>query len=150
MGLCRMLVYLTAGYAVVESPPPQLVVVSLLLLAYLIGLTYIARQEHLGRIGNLWPLGFLGLPIAWGAAAAGHGVGIAAAWLLFAGWVAYSLHFLKRRQPGDVPRAVGSLLAGICLWDALVIASTGNPAVALLAAALFLLTLVLQRYVAPT
>lgn len=150
MGLCRMLVYLTAGYAVVESPPPQLVVVSLLLLAYLIGLTYIARQEHLGRIGNLWPLGFLGLPIAWGAAAAGQGVEIAAAWLLFAGWVAYSLHFLKRRQPGDVPRAVGSLLAGICLWDALVIASTGNPAVALLAAALFLLTLVLQRYVAPT
>ena len=150
MGLCRMLVYLTAGYAVIESPPAGLVVASLLLLAYLIGLTYIARQEHLGRIGNLWPLGFLGLPIAWGAAVAGQGVEIAAAWLLFAGWVAYSLHFLKRRRPGDVPRAVGSLLAGICLWDALVIASTGNAAVALLAAAMFLLTLVLQRYVAPT
>jgi 4-hydroxybenzoate polyprenyltransferase len=75
---------------------------------------------------------------------------VAAAWLLFAAWVAYSLHFLKRRQPGDVPRAVGGLLAGICLWDAVVIASTGQIEAALLASALFLLTLVLQRYVAPT
>jgi hypothetical protein len=49
-----------------------------------------------------------------------------------------------------VPRAVGGLLAGICLWDALVIAAAGQSAVALLASVLFLLTLVLQRYVAPT
>lgn len=150
MGLCRMLVYLTAGYAVVASPPAGLVVVSLLLLGYLIGLTYVARQEHLGRIGNLWPLGFLALPVAWGAVVALGGVVVLAAWLLFVGWVAYSLRFLKRRRPGDVPRAVGGLLAGICLWDAVVIASTGNVAVALLATAAFLLTLVLQRYVAPT
>ena len=150
MGLCRMLVYLTAGYAIVESPPAQLVLVSLLLLGYLIGLTYIARQEHLGRIGNLWPLALLALPIAWGAVEASQSLAVAVACLLFAGWVAYSLHFLKRRRPGDVPRAVGGLLAGICLWDALVIASTGQVAVALLAAALFLVTLVLQRYVAPT
>ena len=97
-----------------------------------------------------WPLAFLALPIAWGAVEAGHSLAVAVAWLLFAGWVAYSLHFLKRRRPGDVPRAVGGLLAGICLWDALVIASTGQAAAALLAAALFLVTLVLQRYVAPT
>jgi len=150
MGMCRMLVYLTAGYAIVESPPAQLVLVSLLLLAYLIGLTYIARQEHLGRIGNLWPLALLALPIAWGAVEASQSLAVAVACLLFAGWVAYSLHFLKRRRPGDVPRAVGGLLAGICLWDAVVIASTGQAAAALLAAALFLVTLVLQRYVAPT
>lgn len=150
MGLCRMLVYLTAGYAVVESPPPQLVVVSLLLLGYLIGLTYIARQEHLGRIGNLWPLGFLALPIAWGAVAAGQGTVVAAVWVSFFAWTVYSLWFLKQRRPGDVPRAVGGLLAGICLWDAVVIASAGQAAVALFASAMFLLTLVLQRYVAPT
>ena len=30
-----------------------------LLLSYLVGLTYIAKQEHLGRVANLWPLVFL-------------------------------------------------------------------------------------------
>jgi 4-hydroxybenzoate polyprenyltransferase len=150
MGFCRALVYLTAGYAIVESPPAALVVASLLLLSYLIGLTYVAKQEHLGRIGNLWPLAFIALPIGWGAVEASQGGAVAAAWLLFVAWTVRSLWFLKRRGPGDVPRAVGSLLAGICLWDALVIAAAGQSAVALLASMLFLLTLVLQRYVAPT
>jgi 4-hydroxybenzoate polyprenyltransferase len=62
----------------------------------------------------------------------------------------YALSFLRRRWPGDVPRAVGSLLAGICLWDAVVIAAAGQPAVALLALMSFLLTLALQRFIAPT
>jgi 4-hydroxybenzoate polyprenyltransferase len=150
MGLCRSLVYLTAGYAIVESPPDALVVAALLLLSYLVGLTYVARQEHLGRIGSLWPLGFLALPVAWGAVAAWQDGAVAAAWVLFVAWTVPSLWFLKRRGPGDVPRAVGGLLAGICLWDALVIAAAGQSAVALLASVLFLLTLVLQRYVAPT
>jgi hypothetical protein len=45
---------------------------------------------------------------------------------------------------------VGYLLAGICLWDALVIAEAGQPAVAAAALAMFALTLLLQRVVAPT
>jgi len=65
-------------------------------------------------------------------------------------WVVYSLAFLRRRRPGDVPRAVGGLLAGICLWDALVLAAAGRTSVAALALALFGLTLLLQRYVSPT
>jgi hypothetical protein len=31
-------------------------------LCYLIGLTYIAKQETLSQMGNLWPLGFLAVP----------------------------------------------------------------------------------------
>jgi 4-hydroxybenzoate polyprenyltransferase len=150
MGLCRMLVYVTAAYAFVVTAPDTVFAMGLLLLCYLIGLTYIAKQEHLGRVANLWPLGFLALPLLWGLRASMHGPIVAGISLLFIGWVLYSLWFLHRRRPGDVPRAVGSLLAGICLWDALVIAAAGQPSVAALAVGLFALTLLLQRFVSPT
>jgi 4-hydroxybenzoate polyprenyltransferase len=150
MGLCRMLVYVTAGYAVATDPPGLVFAMGLLLLCYLIGLTYIAKQEHLGRVSNLWPLAFLALPLLWGMKSSLDGATVGVLWLIFFAWVVHSLWFLRRRRPGDVPRAVGSLLAGICLWDALVIAVAGAPAVAALALGLFALTLVLQRYVAPT
>jgi 4-hydroxybenzoate polyprenyltransferase len=150
MGLCRMLVYVTAAYAIVEDPPRETFLVSLLLLSYLIGLTYVARQEHLGRVANLWPLAFLALPLLWGARASLAGGLVAGLWLLLLAWVLFALSFLKRRRAGDVPRAVGCLLAGICLWDAVVIAAAGQSAAALLALACLFLTLALQRFIAPT
>ena len=150
MGLCRALVYVAAACVVLARPPAAVYLGASLLLSYLIGLTYVARQEHLGRVANLWPLLFLALPLAWGAWAALQGGFVALLWLLLAAWVRYALAFLRRRRPGDVPRAVGYLLAGICLWDALVIADAGQPALAGLALGLFALTLVLQRFVAPT
>lgn len=150
MGLCRMLVYVTAAYAVTTFLPPRVLLAALLLLSYLIGLTYIAKQEHLGRVQNLWPLVFLAMPLAWGLHAARLDGLVALCAILFGGWTLYALNFLRRRRPGDVPRAVGCLLAGICLWDALVIAVAGQPAVASLALGLFALTLTLQRFIAPT
>jgi 4-hydroxybenzoate polyprenyltransferase len=150
MGLCRTLVYVAAAYAVSATPPASVFVLGLLLLSYLVGLTYIARQEHLDRVAHWWPLAFLALPLLWGAQAAASSLPVAVIWLLFAAWVLYALSFVKRRRPGDVPRAVGGLLAGICLWDALAIAATGQPGLAVLAVAAFALTLMMQRFVAPT
>jgi 4-hydroxybenzoate polyprenyltransferase len=150
MGLCRMLVYVVAAYAVIAEPPGRVFLAGLLLLSYLVGLTYIARQEHLDRVANLWPLLLLALPAVWAVRPALAGAAVAVLWMVFVAWVLYSLSFLKRRRPGDVPRAVGGLLAGICLWDALVIAATGSPGLAAVAAAGFLLTLGLQRFVSPT
>ena len=150
MGLCRMLVYVAAAYAVVADPAGPVFVFGLLLLSYLVGLTYVARQEHLGRIASLWPLLVLVLPLLWTAAAAARDALIAALWLALLGWILYALSFLRRRRPGDVPRAVGALLAGICLWDALVVAVVGQPQWVLPLLGGFVLTLVLQRFVAPT
>lgn len=150
MGLCRALVYVAAASVVAARLAAAVWIGALLLLSYLVGLTYIARQEHLGRVANLWPLLFLALPVAWGARVALGGGFVAALWLLFTAWVLYALSFLRRRGPGDVPRAVGYLLAGICLWDALLVAHAGQPAVAAFALALFAATLLLQRVVAPT
>ncbi len=150
MGLCRVLVYATAAYAVAVDPSPRVFAMGFLLLCYLIGLTYIAKQEHLEHVANLWPLAFLAAPLLWGLQASLTDAIVAGIGLLFLLWVLYSLAFLRRRRPGDVPKAVGGLLAGICLWDALVLAAAGHASVAALALVLFGLTLLLQRYVSPT
>jgi 4-hydroxybenzoate polyprenyltransferase len=150
MGLCRVFVYATAAYAVAIDPSPRVFALGFLLLCYLIGLTYIAKQEHLERVANLWPIAFLAAPLLWGLQASLTDAAVAAVALLFLLWVLYALSFLRRRRPGDVPRAVAALLAGISLWDALVLAAAGRPSVAALALICFGLTLLLQRYVAPT
>jgi hypothetical protein len=70
--------------------------------------------------------------------------------LAFILWVGVALWFLRRRQPGDVPRAVISLIAGISLLDAVLIAGAGNLDIAWLAVFGFVLALVLQRFVPGT
>ena len=150
MGLCRMLVYATAGYAIAVDPPDRVFLMAFLLLCYLVGLTYIAKQEHLDRVAHLWPLAFVAIPLLWGFQASQTDAVVAGVGLLFLAWVLYSLSFLRRRRPGDVPRAIGGLLAGICLWDALVMAAVGRPSDTAVAVVLFGLTLLLQRHVSPT
>jgi 4-hydroxybenzoate polyprenyltransferase len=70
-------------------------------------------------------------------------------YVAFFAWVGYSVFLLIRRTGSDIPRAVVSLIAGISLLDALLIARDGGPATAWvwLASLGFLLTLFLQRYV---
>jgi 4-hydroxybenzoate polyprenyltransferase len=150
MGLCRVLVYVTAGLAVAAELPPALLLGALLLLCYLIGLTYVAKQETLGEVRNLWPLLFLGAPLVYAFARAFDGVAPAVLSLAFILWVGVALWFLRRRRPGDVPRAVVSLIAGISLLDAVLIAGADNLPVAWLAVAGFGLTLLLQRFVPGT
>ena len=150
MGLCRVLVYLAAALAFAVPPPAILWLAALLLLCYLIGLTYVAKQENLGEVRNLWPLLFLAAPLIYALLHAPASPTGGAMFALFAIWVGVSLWFLRRRRPGDVPRAVVSLIAGIALLDAVLIAAAGAPGVAWLAVAGFVLTLGLQRLVPGT
>jgi UbiA prenyltransferase family len=150
MGLCRVLVYLAAGLAFAVPPPAILWLAALLLLCYLIGLTYIAKQENLGEVRNLWPLLFLAAPLIYALVHAPASPTGAVMFALFAIWVGVALWFLRRRRPGDVPRAVVSLIAGIALLDAVLIAAAGAPGIAWLAVAGFVLTLGLQRLVPGT
>ena len=151
MGLCRVLAYLTAGYTAAAAPSGTLFAAALVSLCYLIGLTYIAKQEALDRIGSLWPLLFLGTPVVYGAAHVWNGT-LASISLLVAlvAWILVALYLLKRRAKGDVPRAVVSLIAGIALLDALFLAMTGAVAASILALFCFGLTLALQRWVSGT
>lgn len=150
MGLCRVMVYITAGSCFVIPLPAPLLIGATLLLCYLIGLTYIAKQETLGRVENLWPLIFLVIPVIYGAGLIlDHSV-TALFWIAFTGWAGISLWFVKRRQLGDIPHGVVSLIAGIALFDAMLISGTGETGYACLAVAGFLLTVALQRLIPGT
>jgi 4-hydroxybenzoate polyprenyltransferase len=150
MGVCRMLVYLTAALAVTAVVPQAVIIAAVVLLCYLIGLTYAAKKEHLGRLENSWPLAFLAVPLIYGCYLAPAQPLVALPLAMLAAWSAYALWLLRRRKPGDVPRAVISLIAGISLLDAILLSGFGYFLFAALAVAAFAITLVLQRWITGT
>ena len=150
MGLCRMLVYLTAAATMTSEFSPTVLAGALVALAYLIGLTYVAKQEHLASFSGGWPLLFLAAPFIWLGADVLHtpsGVAIFAGFFV---WVLYALSFLFRPGPGHVPKAVVSLIAGISLLDGLLVVSAGYPMLAWVCVGGFVLTLAGQRVVSGT
>jgi len=150
MGLCRVLIYVTAALAVAGHVRPPVWAGAAVLLCYLIGLTYVAKQENLTEIRHVWPLVFLAAPFlyAWPALlAAGAGTVL---YLGFLAWVAYAVAGLVRPGRRDIRRAVVSLIAGISLLDALLIAGVGDSRRAAWAVGGFVLTLALQRWVPGT
>ena len=150
MGLCRVLVYLTAAFSLALVLPAAVYLAAIALLCHLIGLTYIAKQEHLDRIGTLWPLGFLAVPVLYGLVLALSAPITWAPLLLYVAVLAIALNLLRRRARGDVPRAVVTLIAGMSVLDGVMLAGAGLLLPALLAIAAFVLTLALQRWVAGT
>jgi len=150
MGVCRMLVYVTAGFALSHMLPAHLYVAAAVLLCYLIGLTYAAKQEHLNRLGAAWPLAFLAVPVVYGATLVPAVPLVLLPLGLLLAWIVYALFLLRRRSKGDVPRAVITLIAGISLVDAMLLSGSGAPLFAALAFGAFLLTLALQRWVSGT
>jgi hypothetical protein len=148
MGICRALVYVTSALAVARGLSPPVVAGALALLSYLISLTYVAKQESLGRIRNLWPLAFLGAPFVYAASAVSANVAGAVLYAILLAWVLYALRLVVRRI--SIPRAVVRLIAGIALVDALLIAHAGFSDAAWMAALGLPLTLLLQRVVRGT
>ena len=146
MGLCRFLVYLTAGLAMSSVLSGRLVLAAIVSLSYLIGLTYVAKQESLLQIKNLWPLPFLAVPFLYGLQFITVGVAAIVLYALLLIAVTVALLFLFRPNTSDVPRAVMLLIAGISLLDGLFIAGQGQSVLAIVRAFL----LILQRFIAGT
>jgi 4-hydroxybenzoate polyprenyltransferase len=150
MAICRVLVYVTAASAVAAVFPDRLIGACAAAVAYLIGLTYAAKQETLHRVENLWPLLFLAVPFLYGLpVAAGSVVGLIV-YGLFAGVVGLAVWFLARPAGANIPRAITLLIAGISLLDGVFMAGQGQSVLAGAAVLAFALTLVLQRYIAGT
>lgn len=148
MACARLLVYVTA-FAISGLGSdwllPFLAVSGTLLVLYVVGLTAIAKREGRPGLMRIWPAVLLLLPVPVVAL-------IAPVWwplLLFVGWVGYSIWLIYGRQR-QVGRAVGQLIAGISLYDALVLAIFGSMSSVWLAVGAFVLTLVLQRFVKGT
>ena len=147
MGLCRVGVYVTVALASVGHASSKVWIGALVLLAYLIGLTYVAKQERWARVRNWWPLIFLGAPFV-------HAVWVGSSEALPWGFVMLlflvvlrSLMLLRARR---IPNAVVTFIAGIALVDASLIALTGRYWWALGSVAAFAFTLTLQRWVRGT
>jgi len=150
MGLCRVLVYATAAFAVAGHLGVPVLAGAAVLLSYLIGLTYVAQQENLAELRNLWPLLFLGAPFLYGFPALADGRVGAALYLDLLAWVGYAVSLLVRPGRVNIPRAVVSFIAGISLLDGLLMAGAGAPGAAVCGVGGFGLTLALQRYVRGT
>lgn len=151
MGLCRVLVYVTAACATAgtRALTLELVLACGALLGYLIGLTYIAKHESGGSVVRLWPLLPLLAPIVYGALAT-SGIANALAFVLLA-YIALTLRLVFDPARRNVPGAVARFIAGISLLDALVIAEAGAPlAWIAFAIAAFVVTRLLQRVVPGT
>lgn len=73
MGLCRVLVYVTAAYCLVAAPPLRLWLGAGLLLCYLIVLTAIAKQEVVRSLGMTVPHLIAGISLLDGVLAASAG-----------------------------------------------------------------------------
>ena len=150
MGICRVLVLLVAGFSATDSPSVVLYYGALAMLLYLAGLTYTAKQENLGEVKNLWPLALLAAPLIYGLLKSTTDFQVIPATAILALWTGYALYFVRRRNKGDIPKAVVSMIAGISIVDALLISTVSSLPIAALALMAFGLTLFLQRYIAGT
>ncbi len=152
MGVCRMLVYVTAGLCFLVPPSAWLLLAAVLLFSYLIGLTYIAKQENQSEIDSLQPALLFAPPLLYGIYMLFTNISftLVVALLALIVVVAIAMWMLSRRLPGDIGLAVSVLIAGICLLDALFLASAGEAILAWWAIAGFGLTLLLQRVIPGT
>lgn len=150
MSLCRLLVYAGAAAAAVGAVPAAVWLAGAALAAHVVGLTYAAKQESLNRVERLWPLAVLALPLALAAPAIAASWWVAPFWLALAAadWLAVD-KLRRRAAPDAVPSAVGALIAGISLVDALLAAAVSLP-VALACVVGYAATRLAQRVVPGT
>jgi hypothetical protein len=147
MGGCRVLVYVTVALSLGAAWSGTATCAVLSLLGYLMGLTYVARQENLRALTQLWPLGLLATPFALNVPRALDARAACFVFLLVA--VLDALRLMFRAQRRDIPGAVGRLIAGICLLDALLVAPL-RPSYVLPCLAGYVLARLLQRYTPAT
>lgn len=150
MGFCRVLVYVIAALSVAPKLTEPVLLGAVVLLAYVAGLTYAARQENLTEFQNLWPLACLAIPFIYGATGAlGSTVGLGI-YFTFLAWVIYGVSHFVGRKPLNIPSGVVILIAGISFLDALLIANQGEAPLAVIAVAGVVLTRLFQRFVPGT
>jgi UbiA prenyltransferase family len=146
MAGCRAMVYVIAGLAVADELPWELWAAAGLLFLYVVGLTQVAKVEGGGILGA-WPVAAVAAPVVYWAIML-PSVGSFLLLVAFAAWVAWALRFVRARRIGP---AVGALIAGIALFDALAVASVeGSGAAVAVCLAAFVATIALQTKIAGT
>jgi len=151
MAACRSLVYLGAALTLTGAIGTPVLVGAALAFAWIAGLTAFAKQEGgQARTAWAWPVAVLLLPVLIALTEWQHASIVLPLALATVGLIALARHWMRRRGAADFPAAIGLLIAGVSLVDALAIAAIGYPVPAMLALGCGALTLLLQRRIAGT
>jgi 4-hydroxybenzoate polyprenyltransferase len=149
MAGCRLLAYATAYLAFSTELTGLFVIAGCLLVGYLVGLTYLAKNENKPTFSKYWPIAILFLPAAF-FLFQGQPLLLMPLVGLFAAWVAYSVSFVYRKSGRNIGAAIGRLIAGISLFDSLVLGAAGAVFGVALALFAFGTTRFFQRYIKGT
>lgn len=151
MAFCRLLLILFAASAAFLDVTGLSIWTAVVMAAYIVGLSYIARHESILTVLRYWPCIFLAGPIIlalivnrgdWSLRATLFG-GVLAVWIL------QSLRYAYWSADKQIGRCVSGLLAGIVLVDLLSVADASSPII-LCFAGLFALALLFQQFVPAT
>ena len=149
MGFCRISIYFIVSAFFLSYFNIHIFVASFFLLSYLIGLTYLAKQENIGYLKNQWPLLFLIAPIIYGYTLIENYFSyIALGFFVLNIFVA--LYFTFNKKIRNIKKSVTLLISGICIYDSVLIAHHGEVNLAILSLSFFVLTLFFQKYISGT
>ncbi len=151
MALCRMLLYLMAASAAYGGITGLGIWCGIALAAYIVGLSYIARQESTQGSLESWPCVLRAVPIllAWVANTAQFRVRAVLISALLTLWIIRCLGETFWVRTPNLGRTVSGLLAGICLVDFLAVVGGGFIGGAAFLV-LFAAALLTQRFVPAT
>ncbi len=151
MAFCRLFLFLAAAAAGDFGINGLAVWSAVVLACYIVGLSYIAKQESYLGILRFWPSLFMATPVVLAYIINGPGYRLAAWWFsaLLIGWVLWCLRATFWAKERNIGRTVSGLLAGIVLVDLLALAG-GSPVMTLVFLLLFVAALVFQKFVPAT
>ena len=152
MAACRFFLILVAASAAQGGVTGLSLWTALVLAAYIVGLSYLARKESTMASVRYWPCLFLVAPLVLALLVnAGDyklpGLVLSSALAL---WMVRSLQFAFWSPQRNIGRSVAGLIAGIVLVDLLAVGGGGTALIAALFVALFALALLFQRFIPAT
>ncbi len=149
MAFCRFMIYPVSASMLQGKASDSICFPALMLASYILGISYLARQETCSRILYRWPLFFLFLPPIYILLSLPMLSPSILFCLIFLGYTLYCSQGIIRRQ-GKIAFYIDCMIAGISLWDALLLHTLGANISALLAIACFSLTIASHRFVSGT
>jgi hypothetical protein len=151
MASCRLFLVLVAASAGEDGVTGLAIWSALVMAAYIIGLSYLARKESTVVSIRFWPCICLAAPLVL-AVIVNWGGPQSRVWLLLgivALWMLRCLRFVFLSAQRNIGLCVSGLLAGIPLVDLLSVWQ-GSPTVTAAFSGLFVLALVFQRFIPAT